>query len=94
MFEQDGEERVIAAARSRHPLGKCFATPSLRAYLITSKYADGMPLYHQEQVLKRLTHEVTRTDAGHSFKTLTCFVTSTCQVNLNIQCGDLALQSA
>ncbi len=52
VFEQDGQEHVIAAARSKHPLGKCIATPSLLAYLITSKYADGLPLYRQEQMFK------------------------------------------
>lgn len=65
VFEQDGEERVIAAARSTHPLGKCIATPSLLAYLITSKYADGLPLYRQEQMFKRLGHDLSRTSMAH-----------------------------
>lgn len=65
VFEQDGEERIVAAARPAHPLGKCIATPSLLAYLITSKYADGLPLYRQEQMLKRLGHEVSRTSMAH-----------------------------
>src|SRR5690554_6500159 len=65
VFEQDGEERIVAAPRSVHPLGKCIATPSLLAYLITSKYADGLPLYRQEQMLKRLGHEVSRTSMAH-----------------------------
>jgi transposase len=65
VFEQDGEERLVAATRPTHPLGKCIATPSLLAYLITSKYADGLPLYRQEQMLKRLGHEVSRTSMAH-----------------------------
>ena len=65
VFEQDGEERIVAAARPTHPLGKCLATPSLLAYLMTSKYADGLPLYRQEQMLKRLGHEVSRTSMAH-----------------------------
>lgn len=65
VFEQGGEERIVAAPRSAHPLGKCIATPSLLAYLITSKYADGLPLYRQEQMLKRLGHEVSRTSMAH-----------------------------
>jgi transposase len=56
VFEQDGDEQIVAAARPAHPLGKCIATPSLLAYLITSKYADGLPLYRQEQMFKRLGH--------------------------------------
>lgn len=65
VFEQDGEERIVAAPRPVHPLGKCIATPSLLAYLITSKYADGLPLYRQEQMFKRLGHEVSRTSMAH-----------------------------
>jgi transposase len=65
VFEQDGEECIVAAARPAHPLGKCIATPSLLAYLIISKYADGLPLYRQEQMFKRLGHEVSRTSMAH-----------------------------
>lgn len=65
VFEQDGEDRIIAAARPLHPLGKCIATPALLAYLITSKYADGLPLYRQEQMFKRLGHELSRTNMAH-----------------------------
>ena len=65
VFEANGEERVVAAARPTHPLGKCIATPALLAYLITSKYADGLPLYRQEQMFKRLGHELSRTSMAH-----------------------------
>ena len=65
VFEQDGEERVVAASRPTHPLGKCTVTPSLLAYLITSKYADGLPLYRQEQMFKRLGQDISRTSMAH-----------------------------
>ncbi|MFA5632481.1 MAG: IS66 family transposase [Porticoccaceae bacterium] len=65
VFEEDGEQRIIAASRPVHPLGKCIATPALLAYLITSKYADGLPLYRQEQMFKRLGHELSRTNMAH-----------------------------
>jgi transposase len=45
VFEQDGEERILVATRPVHPLGKCSVTTSMLAYSITSKYADGLPLY-------------------------------------------------
>ena len=64
VFEQDeatGHEQIIAAKRPVHPLGKCFATVALLAYIITSKYADGLPLYRLEKMLKRLGHEISRT---------------------------------
>jgi transposase len=65
VFEQDGDERILAAARPVHPLGKCTATTSLLAYIITSKYADGLPLYRLEHMLKRLGHEISRTSMAH-----------------------------
>jgi len=54
------EERIVAAPRPVHPLGKCFAHPSLLAYLITAKYADGLPLYRLEGILRREGHGVSR----------------------------------
>lgn len=65
VFEHNGEERLVAAARPIHPLGKCTATPSLLAYIITSKYADGLPLYRLEYMFKRLGHEISRTNMAH-----------------------------
>lgn len=59
--EVTGQEQVITAVRPVHPLGKCFATVALLAYVITSKYADGLPLYRLEKMLKRLGHEISRT---------------------------------
>jgi transposase len=65
VFEHNGEERLLAATRPVHPLGKCTATTSLLAYIITSKYADGLPLYRLEHMLKRLGHEISRTSMAH-----------------------------
>lgn len=65
LFEQGGEERIVAAQRPVHPLGKCIATTSLLSYIITSKYADGLPLYRLEKILKRHGHEVSRTNMAH-----------------------------
>ena len=58
--DSDNEERLVAAERPVHPLGKCFAHPTLLAYLITAKYADGLPLYRLEGILKREGNEVSR----------------------------------
>lgn len=65
VFVEDGEERMVAAQRPVHPLGKCIASTSLLAHIITAKYADGLPLYRQEQMLKRLGHEMSRTSMAH-----------------------------
>lgn len=65
VFEQDGQEHILAAQRPAHPLGKSIASPALLAYIITSKYADGLPLYRLEGMFKRLGHEVSRTSMAH-----------------------------
>jgi len=66
VFDQGDEQQcIVAAPRPVHPLGKCIATPALLAHLITSKYADGLPLYRQQQQFKRLGHELSRTSMAH-----------------------------
>lgn len=64
VFERGGDERIIAAPRPVHPLGKCTASTSLLTYLITARYADGLPLYRLESIFKRTGHEVSRTPDG------------------------------
>ncbi len=63
--EDDGSENIIAAGRPVHPLGKCSVTTSLLAQIITAKYADGLPLYRQEGILKRYGGEVSRTNMAN-----------------------------
>jgi transposase len=58
--QDDGADKVVAATRPTHPLGKCFASTSLLAHIITAKYADGLPLYRQEGILKRYGGDVSR----------------------------------
>jgi len=65
VFEHDGNERVIAAARPVHPLGKCVASVDLLAYVLVSKYADGLPLYRLEKLFKRSGQAVDRSDMAH-----------------------------
>lgn len=43
------------------PIDGSIATPSLLAHVATSKFADGLPLYRQEGILKRTGLEVSRT---------------------------------
>lgn len=65
VFKHGDEERIIAAGRPVHPLGKCIASISLLCHIIIAKYADGLPLYRQESMFKRLGHEVSRTSMAH-----------------------------
>lgn len=58
---EDGSQQVMAAARPIHPLGKCLASTDLLAWVLTSKYADALPLYRLEGILKRHGGRVSRT---------------------------------
>jgi transposase len=57
--------RIKAAELPKHPLGKCIATSNLLAHIIVSKYADGLPLYRLENILKRYGGEITRTSMAN-----------------------------
>ena len=62
VFEQgEGGQQIIGAERPVHPLGKCIASVQLLAYILVSKYADALPLYRLEQILKRYGGAITRT---------------------------------
>jgi transposase len=62
VFEaEDGEQKVKAAARPAHPLGKCIASVQLLAYILVAKYADALPLYRLEHILKRYGGSISRT---------------------------------
>jgi transposase len=60
VFDEAGESRILAAEREPHPLGKCSASVQLLAYILVSKYADALPLYRLESILKRYGGNITR----------------------------------
>src|SRR5210317_421464 len=60
VFEQGGEQQMVAAQRPPHPLGKCTASVNLLAYIIVSKYADALPLHRLENIIKRYGGNITR----------------------------------
>lgn len=60
-----GDDHIIAAQRPVHPLGKCFASTPLLTNIMVSKYADGLPLYRLEGILKRYGHAVSRSNMAH-----------------------------
>lgn len=59
--EEIGETKIISAKRPVHPLGKSIASMALLAYIVVSKYADSLPLYRLENILKRYGGNITRT---------------------------------
>jgi len=93
MFEQEGEEHILAAIRPVHPLDKCTATTLLLAYIITSKYADGLPLYRLENMLALLGHEVSRTSMAHWIIRLEDVLKPLIQLMREVQNGSDYLQA-
>lgn len=59
--DEQGKRSIVSAQRETRILGKAVASISLLAWLIVSKYADGLPLYRLEGILKRYGGEITRT---------------------------------
>jgi len=59
--DESGEQRIVAAPRQPHPLGKCIASVSLLAYILIAKYADALPLYRLEKILARYGGNISRT---------------------------------
>ena len=60
-----GTDRLIEATRPVHPLGKCHASVQLLTYLLVSKYADGLPLYRLEGIVKRYHGDISRSNMAH-----------------------------
>ncbi|WP_275100507.1 IS66 family transposase [Sedimenticola hydrogenitrophicus] len=60
-----GGQRIKAAARVAHPLGKCIASVQLLTYILVSKYADGLPLYRLEKMLARYGGNISRTSMAN-----------------------------
>lgn len=65
VFVDDGERRINAAEPPKHPLNKCIASISLLAYIIVSKFCDGLALYGLETILKRYGGDITRTSMAN-----------------------------
>jgi transposase len=54
------KDGVKVAPPPPQPIPKSFATPSLLAQIVTSKYADGLPLYRQEKIFSRIGVDLSR----------------------------------
>lgn len=61
VFMDNGKRELKAAELPKHPLGKVVASIGLLAFVIVSKYCDGLPLYRLEAILKRYGGDVSRT---------------------------------
>jgi transposase len=52
--------QVVTAAKPEQPIDKGMPGPGLLAHVITSKYADHLPLYRQERILERFGVSLSR----------------------------------
>jgi transposase len=58
---QPAEPRaIVVAPMPPQPIAKSMAAPGLCAFIAVSKYADGLPLYRQENILARYGIQITR----------------------------------
>ena len=54
------KDSVKAAPPPASPIPKSFATPSLLAQIVTSKYVDALPLYRQAKIFQRMGVDLCR----------------------------------
>ena len=59
------DQALITAPMPAQPLPKSMVSPGALAYLATSKYADGLPLYRLSQILHRLGIDYGRHTMAH-----------------------------
>jgi transposase len=60
-FKTESDGRTIKLAELiKHPVPKAMGSVNLMTYIIISKYADGLPLYRLENILKRYGGEISR----------------------------------
>lgn len=57
---QNGGRTIKVAQLIKHPVPKAMGSVNLMTYIIISKYADGMPLYRLENIIKRYGGEISR----------------------------------
>jgi transposase len=60
-YGRDSGDHVKTAPPVPSVIPKGIATPSLLSAIVTAKYADGLPLYRQEEILARQGVELSRT---------------------------------
>ena len=59
--DAQGNSTMKAAEVVKHPVPKAMGSINLMTFIIIAKYADGMPLYRLEGIIKRYGGDITRT---------------------------------
>lgn len=57
---EQGDTHIKLAEVIKHPVPKAMGSVNLMTYIIISKYADGLPLYRLENIIKRYGGEISR----------------------------------
>jgi transposase len=65
VFVAQGSRQIKVAELPKHPLPKTIASVGLLAFVVVSKYCDGLPLYRLESILKRHGGDVSRTSMAN-----------------------------
>ena len=58
--DETGNNSIKAAEVTRHPVPRAMGSINLMTYIAISKYADGLPLYRLENILRRYGGEISR----------------------------------
>ena len=56
----DNERTLKVADVIKHPIAKAMGSVNLMTYIVISKYADGLPLYRLETIIKRYGGDISR----------------------------------
>jgi len=59
--DAQGNSTMKAAEVVKHPVPKAMGSINLMTFIVIAKYADGMPLYRLEGIIKRYGGDITRT---------------------------------
>lgn len=58
---EEESDHIVSSQMEPQPIPKSMATPTLLAYIVTSKYQDALPLYRQEKIFGRYGVDLDRT---------------------------------
>jgi transposase len=91
----DCEECVVTAPKPPEAIPKCLAGPGLLAHVLTSKYADHLPLYRQQGIFRRLGLSLSRSTmcdwcmaCGERFQSVVDFMTDQILQSLAVHTDD------
>ena len=65
VYEQSGQRTIKSAPLPKHILPKSMISLRVLAYIVISKYADGLPLHRLEKILQRYGGDISRTNMAN-----------------------------